>query len=53
MAVDKEKNMQVLVTFPKEMIKEVEDYWHQNNLPNRNEAIRVLVQKGLEKEQSE
>lgn len=53
MAVDKSKNVQVLVTFPNELIKEIESYWHQEGLKNRNEAIRELVKKGLEKEQSE
>ncbi|WP_179107152.1 CopG family ribbon-helix-helix protein [Sediminibacillus massiliensis] len=53
MAVDKSKNTQVLVTFPNEILKEIEKYWHANNLQNRNEAIRELVKKGLEKEPSD
>lgn len=48
MAIDKEKNTQVLVTFPNELLKEVEVYWHSKSLKNRNEAIRELVKKGLE-----
>ena len=48
MAVDKEKNTQVLVTFPNELIEEIENYWHNNKLKNRNEAIRELVKLGLE-----
>lgn len=51
MAVDKEKNTQVLVTFPNEMISEIEKYWHDNKLKNRNEAIRELVSLGLKKPQ--
>lgn len=47
LAVDKEKNTQVLVTFPVEMIEEIEKYWHDNKLKNRNEAIRSLVAIGL------
>jgi metal-responsive CopG/Arc/MetJ family transcriptional regulator len=47
MAVDKEKNTQVLVTFPNEMLDEVKRYWHRKQLSNRNEAIRELVAKGL------
>ncbi|WP_176140667.1 ribbon-helix-helix domain-containing protein [Halobacillus salinus] len=47
MAVDKDKNSQILVTFPKEMVEEIEKHWHENQLKNRNEAIRDLVQKGL------
>ena len=48
MAVDKDKNTQVLVTFPIDLLKEVEKYWHLKSLKNRNEAIRELVKKGLE-----
>jgi metal-responsive CopG/Arc/MetJ family transcriptional regulator len=53
MAVDKTKNTQVLVTFPNELVEEIETFWHKKALKNRNEAIRELVQKGLKKEQSE
>lgn len=49
MSVDKGKNTQILVTFPNELLEKVEAYWHDNRLKNRNEAIRNLVQKGLEK----
>ncbi len=49
MAVDKEKNTQVLVTFPNEMLQEIENYWYENRLKNRNEAIRELITKGLKK----
>ncbi|MDD4780316.1 MAG: ribbon-helix-helix domain-containing protein [Tissierellia bacterium] len=49
MAVDKEKNVQVLVTFPKEVIEKIEEYWHDQKLKNRNEAIRELVVNGLKK----
>lgn len=48
MAIDKKENTQILVTFPKEMVKEIEKYWHDNKLKNRTEAIRDLIQKGLE-----
>lgn len=47
MAVDKDKNSQILVTFPNDMIEAIEDYWHDNKLKNRNEAIRSLVAIGL------
>jgi len=53
MAVDKTKNSQVLVTFPNDLLDEIETFWHNNKLSNRNEAIRILVKKGLEKELSE
>lgn len=49
MAVDKEKNTQILVTFPNELVDEIENYWHLHKLKNRNEAIRALVQFALEK----
>lgn len=49
MAVDKEKNTQILVTFPNELVKEIEKYWHDKQLKNRSETIRELVIKGLEK----
>ena len=48
MAVDKDKNVQVLVTFPHPMLQEIEKYWHDNRLKSRNEAIRELMQKGLD-----
>ncbi|MCI3922479.1 ribbon-helix-helix domain-containing protein [Paenibacillus sp. TRM 82003] len=47
MAVDKEKNTQVLVTFPNELLTQVEKYWHEQELKNRNEAIRELISIGL------
>ncbi|MGM0807540.1 MAG: ribbon-helix-helix domain-containing protein [Bacillota bacterium] len=49
MAVDKDKNTQLLVTFPNEFIEEIEKYWHDKKLKNRSEAIRELVKLGLEK----
>ncbi|MUG26026.1 hypothetical protein GNQ08_27065 [Paenibacillus macerans] len=48
MAVDKDKNTQILVTFPNEMVHEIEQFWHDNKLKNRSEAIRDLVAKGLQ-----
>lgn len=53
MAVDKTKNTQVLVTFPNELVEEIEKYWHDKKLKNRNEAIRELVFKGLNKKPTE
>lgn len=47
MAVDKTKNKQVLVTIPIELLKEIEDFQFENRIPNRNEAIRRLLEKGL------
>lgn len=48
MAIDKSKNTQILVTFPNEIVEEIEKFWHDNKLKNRSEAIRELVKKGLE-----
>lgn len=53
MAVDKTKNTQILVTFPNEVLEEIEKYWHENKISNRNETIRELVKKGLKKEPTE
>lgn len=53
MTVDKSKNTQILVTFPNNLLEEIEKYWHINHLRNRNEAIRDLIIKGLKKEHSE
>ena len=47
MAIDKEKNTQVLVTFPNELLEQVEEYWHQNRIISRTEAIRELIAIGL------
>ncbi|EEL19610.1 MULTISPECIES: hypothetical protein [Bacillus] len=47
MAVNKDKYTQILVTFTKEQVEQIENYWHDNKLKNRNEAIRQIVDKGL------
>lgn len=48
MAIDKEKNTHVLVTFPIELLEQVEDYRFNHRFGSRNEAIRDLVKKGIE-----
>lgn len=48
MAVDKEKHTQILVTFPNEMVEEIEAFWHGEKIKNRSEAIRELVVRGLQ-----
>ncbi|MNC76871.1 hypothetical protein D3C75_1286880 [compost metagenome] len=48
MAVDKDKNTQILVTFPNDMVDDIKEFWHDQKLSNRSEAIRALVLKGLE-----
>lgn len=52
MAVDKNKHTQILVTIPNEMLQEIEKYWHDKKLKNRNEAIRQLIFISLEKEKT-
>ncbi|WP_170959386.1 hypothetical protein [Bacillus thuringiensis] len=47
MAVNKDKDTQILVTFTKEQVKQIEEFWHDNKISNRNEAIRQIVDKGL------
>lgn len=49
MAVDKTKNKQVLVTIPNELLKRIEDFQFDNRIPSRNEAIRQLLERGLNK----
>lgn len=48
MAIDKEVNTKVLITISHDLIKRVEDYQFENRIKNRSEAIRDLIQKGLE-----
>ncbi|EOP60970.1 hypothetical protein IKQ_06201 [Bacillus cereus VDM053] len=52
MAIDKTKNTQVLVTFPNEMLKDIDEYWHDNRLKNRNEAIRELIRIALSQKEA-
>lgn len=49
MAIDKDKNIQVLITVSHEMLEGIEDYQFDNRIKNRSEAIRLLISKGLEK----
>ncbi len=49
MAIDKTKNKQVLITIPNELFEKIEDYKFENRVPNRSEAIRQLIERGLEK----
>lgn len=48
MAVDKSTKTQILVTFPKELVKQIEDFRFNNRKPNRNAAILDLIKEGLE-----
>ena len=31
-----------------ELIKKIERYWHKSELPNRNQTILMLIERGLE-----
>lgn len=53
MAIDKSKNTQILVTFPNDILEKIEDYRFSNRIGNRTKAILELIEKGLEKEQSD
>lgn len=46
--INKDKNTQVLITIPHEMLEEIENFQFENRIKNRTEAIRILIQKGLE-----
>lgn len=48
MAIDKTKNTQVLLTIPNKKITEIDDFQFNNRIKNRSEAIRQLIDKGLE-----
>lgn len=47
MAIDKEKNTQILVTLNKDMLTKIEDFQFDNRIKSRTEAIRQLIEKGL------
>ena len=53
MAVDKDKNTQVLVTFPNDLLEQIDQYWHDKKIMNRNEAIRQLISVRLKQEAQE
>ena len=48
MAIDKEKNTQLLVTLSWELKEAIEDYQFSNRLPSRTYAILQLIKLGLE-----
>ena len=49
MAIDKDKNTQILLTITKELLEKIEDYQFNNRIPSRSETIRELIEKGLKK----
>lgn len=48
MAVRLDLNKQFLLTVPNEMADQINDFWHEERLDNRNDAIRELIKLGLE-----
>ena len=53
MAIDSEKNLQILVTMPKELKEEIEDYQFKNRIANRTAAILELIRKSLDQDNKE
>ena len=47
MAIDKSKNVQILITIPLELLNQIETYWHQQKLRSRSEGIRELLVRSL------
>ena len=47
MAIDKDKNTQILVTMPWRLKEGIEDYQFNNRLPSRTSAILQLIREGL------
>ena len=48
MAVRLDLNKQFLLTVPNEMADQINNFWHEERLDNRNDAIRELIKLGLE-----
>ena len=42
-----EKN-KISINVTEKLYQEIEDYWHQNRLPNRSQAVRDLLNLGIE-----
>lgn len=51
MAVNPETTVRKLVSLPKEVAKEIEDYRFENRIKTESEAIRQLIKLGLEQTQ--
>lgn len=48
MAIDPEKNTQILLTMPWELKEEIEEYRFNHRIGNRTAAILELIKKGLD-----
>jgi hypothetical protein len=42
--VDKER---IEIAMPRALVQRIDRWWHANRVPNRSEAIRVLIERGL------
>lgn len=47
--MDKKTSNKVLLSIPDSLLKKIEDYQFEQRIPSRSEAIRLLIEKGLEK----
>jgi metal-responsive CopG/Arc/MetJ family transcriptional regulator len=41
--------MNLNLSLPEDLMKQVEDFWHDNRFSSRSEAIRWLIQAALDK----
>lgn len=53
MSNEKNEITKILVSFPNELIENIETYRFENRIPNRTQAILELIKFGLEKERAE
>jgi hypothetical protein len=37
----------IKLAMPETLVTRIDRWWHQNKLPNRSEAIRLLIERGL------
>lgn len=47
----KDRTTSTLIMLPSNMVEKINEYKEDNNIRTRNEAIRVLINKGLEDSQ--
>ena len=51
--LDKSKFTAITISITPDVLDDIKNYWHENRLKNRSEAIRELIKMGLQKEQKE
>lgn len=49
MAIDSEKNTQILLTVSRELLEKIEEYQFKNKIQSRSKAMRELLEKALGK----